>query len=463
MRAALRLVAVGCAAPALLAAGASRAEWTLEDAFLPEGLFLEVSHRSRYEFLNDDFRANNNGDTDVFVFKTLVHAGGRLPLDGPMGIQVGAELLDARAEQNADTVLNTTIVNATELLRAYAELDHDSLLGGRGVMRGGRITMNVGSRRFVARNRFRNTINGFTGLDAEWKGGAELGHLHLRGFWALPVLREPRLRSRQLDNDIVFDTESLDVQFWGLFIARDLGPWIGRGELYFFGLNERDAPDRATRNRRLFTPGFRLERKAAKGQLDYTLETAVQFGRSRASASSGRSLVHLAHFHHITIGYTFDLPWSPRFMVQYDYASGDENPNDGSNERFDTLFGARRFEWGPTGIYGPFARANLNTPGLRLQLTPSERLRGFLAYRAYWLASDQDAWPVAGVVDATGGSSGFLGTQIEFRIRFDVVPGNVLFETGYAHLFAGDFVDEAPNSNRQGDSDYAYSQVTVKF
>jgi Alginate export len=28
-------------------------------------------------------------------------------------------------------------------------------------------------------------------------------------------------------------------------------------------------------------------------------------------------------------------------MAQYDYASGDEDPDDGTNNRFDTLFGAR--------------------------------------------------------------------------------------------------------------------------
>jgi hypothetical protein len=148
----------------VLLAGAalpSHAEWTLNEALLPKGISLTVNHRTRYEFLNDEFRTTRNGDTDVVVFRTLVH--GRVDL--PYGLTAGAELQDSRAEQNSDTFLNTTIVNAVELLQGYLEYQRPDTFGGTFKGRGGRITMDVGSRRFVARNRYRNTINGFTGLD----------------------------------------------------------------------------------------------------------------------------------------------------------------------------------------------------------------------------------------------------------------------------------------------------------
>jgi hypothetical protein len=38
----------------------------------------------------------------------------------------------------------------------------------------------------------------------------------------------------------------------------------------------------------------------------------------------------------------------------------------------------------------------------------------------------------------------------------------VLLETGYAHLFAGEFIDRAPNSNG-GDTNYVYAQLMLKF
>jgi hypothetical protein len=96
-------------------------------------------------------------------------------------------------------------------------------------------------------------------------------------------------------------------------------------------------------------------------------------------------------------------------LAQFNYASGDNDPNDGKNNRFDTLFGARRFEFGPTSIYGAFSRCNLISPGIRLQVKPPGRVSGFTGYRVNWLASDRDAWMTANVVDPSGLSGSFLG------------------------------------------------------
>ena len=54
------------------------------------------------------------------------------------------------------------------------------------------------------------------------------------------------------------------------------------------------------------------------------------------------------------------------------------------------------------------------------------------------------------------------GQQVELRVRWRPLPGNVLLEAGYAHLFAGEFIDRAPNSNG-GDSNYVYTQLRLDF
>jgi hypothetical protein len=79
------------------------------------------------------------------------------------------------------------------------------------------------------------------------------------------------------------------------------------------------------------------------------------------------------------------------------------------------------------------------------------------------LAADEDFWVPAGVVDPNGNSGSYVGSQVEMRLRFDVIPDNVRLEAGYAHLFAGEFIDDAPNSNDQGDSDYVYTQISIDF
>ena len=426
---------------------------------LPERFSLTVAHRARYEFLSDEFRRGTTGDREIAVLRTLVDGRVRLVDElGPFdGLYLGGEFQDSRAVVNGDTPLNTTIVNSVELLRAYLELHDDDFMGGKLMAQAGRITMDLGSRRFVSRNRYRNTINGFTGVDLHWE--SESGAT-LRGFWTMPQRRRSTRQDKLRDNEVQVDKADLDLQFWGVAASANFDG-LGKGEVFMLGLHERDEKGRSTRRRQLYTPGFRLYRKPATGKFDYTIETAVQVGRSRAGSSGGR-LDHLAHFHHLEIGYRFDAPWSPRLVLQYDYASGDDDPNDSNNNRFDTLFGARRFDYGPTGIYGPIARSNVHTPGLRLQVKPGKRVTSFVALRSFWLADKRDGWTTSrGLRDTTGSSGDYLGTQIEIRIRWNVLPGNLKLETGYAHLFDGEFIDNVPQSSKPGDLSYVYAQIVI--
>ncbi|MBT8447097.1 MAG: alginate export family protein, partial [Gammaproteobacteria bacterium] len=294
----------------------------------------------------------------------------------------------------------------------------------------------------------------------QWKG--DVGRL-FQAFYTLPVSRKPRTAAALIDNDIEFDEESDKVRFWGMFYRFAEPAGKRRLELYLLGLDEEDSADLATRNRELYTPGLRFWKPKERGGFDYLLESALQFGESRASANATRDLDHFAHYHHVEVGYSFATRYSPRVVLRYDYASGDDDPNDGDAGRFDTLFGARRFEYGPTGIYGPFARANLSTPGIRVDFEPARGVKVFADYRAFWLASGRDAWVAARVSDPAGASGRFVAQQLEARVRWDVMPGNLRFEAGAAHLVAGEFIDNAPNATGQGDATYLYSSLVFTF
>ncbi|MEZ5699445.1 MAG: alginate export family protein [Nitrosomonas sp.] len=434
------------------------AQWTLNKTLMPQGFSLQINHRTRYEFMDNEFRANESGQTDVIAFRTLVN--GRIQL--PAGFTIGGELQDSRTASDADTLLNTTIVNSAELLRGYLEYTRQNTLGGQFTAQAGRMTLDVGSRRFVARNGFRNTINNFTGIDINWHGEQNPAGMHLRGFWTLPVYRLPDSTEQLHRNSAVFDEESLDLQLWGLFAAHDFAT-LGRVELFMFGLHEKDSSERPTLNRQLYTPGFRLLRTPAPARIDYEFESVFQTGHSHASLVSDKSLDHFAHFHTLTIGYTFPAFWSPRIALLYDFASGDENPDDGKNERFDTLYGARRFDFGPTGIFGALARVNMHAPGVRLNLKPHARVEAAMNYRALWLASDRDAWGITGVRDPSGQSGSFVGSQFDAQIQWHLLPGNLSVEAGYAHLFADKFIHNAPNADHRGDINYFYTQTVITF
>ena len=434
------------------------AQWTVNNTLMTQGFSLQINHRTRYEFMDNEFRANESGQTDVIAFRTLVN--GRIQLPG--GFTVGGELQDSRTASDNNTLLNTTIVNSAELLRGYLEFTRQNAMGGNLTVQAGRMTMDVGSRRFVARNGFRNTINNFTGIDVNWHGEQNLAGMHLRGFWTLPVFRLPDSTEQLHRNNTVFDEESFDLQLWGIFAAHNFST-LGRAELFMFGLHEKDSPDRSTLNRQLYTPGFRLLRTPTPARIDYEFESVFQIGHSHASLVSDKSLDHFAHFHNLAIGYTFPASWSPRIALLYDFASGDENPDDGKNGRFDTLYGGRRFDFGPTGIYGALARVNMHAPGVRLNLKPHARVEAAMNYRALWLASDRDAWGITGVRDPSGRSGSFVGSQFDAQIQWQLLPGNLSVEAGYARIFAGQFIHHAPNAGHRGDINYFYTQAAISF
>ena len=454
------VLTMAVAAEAQTTEGTSR-PWRLSEALGSDWLELSGHHRSRYETLDEQFRGGSSGSDQIWVLRTTLKAETKLDK-----VELTAEVIDSRQELADDgTPINTGIVNALELLQACVGIDLAGVLpwGGKGKLQVGRHTIDIGSRRLVARNRFRNTINNFTGISGAWT--APSGE-RVRVFYVLPVSRLPSDRKSLLDNDREFDEEGSEVQFWGLHTALpELLP-RSTGEFYLFGLHEDDAPDRPTSNRNLYTMGLRFYRKPAPGQFDFELESVYQTGESRASeADTDRiDLDHFAHFQHVHAGYTFDMPWSPRAVLQFDYASGDRDPNDGDNNRFDTLYGARRFEFGSTGICGAFARSNLISPGGRLIMRLRRNLTVVIADRWYWLASDTDAWTTAKFRDVTGSSGSYLGNQAEVGIRLDMYPRNLRLETGIAHLFAGKFQENAGDADgRDNDTTYAYLQAAFTF
>jgi hypothetical protein len=166
---------------------------------------------------------------------------------------------------------------------------------------------------------------------------------------------------------------------------------------------------------------------------------------------------------HAAAGYTMSSAWTPRVGISYQQASGDRSPGDAENHRFDTLFGARRFEFGPTGIYGAVARANLRSPEYSLSIRPTKWLEASVSHRFLWLDSDTDAFTAAGVRDASGRSGTEVGQQVELRNRLDLIPGTLRADVGVAWLVDGPFLRNAPNATRSGDSTYLWFEATLTF
>jgi hypothetical protein len=430
----------------------------------PDNLKIGGSFRSRIEGIHNQFRPAPVASDDVLLaLRTNIFA----EYDTGYKVKIGGEVFDSRGYlEKSNSSASNTEVNALELTQAYLKFDLSDQTGNgsNSSLTAGRFTKDIGSRRLMARNDYRNTINAFTGASFDWQGANKD---QMTVFWAMPHNRLPSDMAGILDNAIVMDQESLDLQFYGgsYTFANVFG---GTLELYGYGLYEQDTGTglRAvlTRNRRLFTPGFRLWRAPKPEQWDWEVEADYQTGLARdtTAVTDTRDLHVSAYFFHTWAGYTFNTAWLPRVSFQFDQASGDSN-NPATFTRFDTLFGARRWEYGPTSLYGAVQRSNLISPGVRLEVTPSPRWDAFVTYRPLFLASATDSFATTGVRDRTGRSGNFAGQQIETRLRYWVIPDAMLLDTGITYLIKGTFLQDAPNAPPTGDTFYGYLQTSLFF
>lgn len=448
------------AAPATPAADAPK-PWRLTTALgLPSWLDISGEQRTRYETLDGQFRKGLNGGDQGLFFRT------RLKVTAKQDNYEGTiEVLDARQEL-ADTgsSITTSEVNALEVIQGYGALHFKDAMatGDKLMVQAGRLTMDIGSRRLVCRSNYSNAPQTFDGLNAIWttEGGSTL-----QAFAVLPLTRLPSDKQSLLSNNVALDHEDFDVKFFGVH-----GKWANAFaktdlEAYTFGLLEDDDDDNATRNRELATMGVRMYAKPTAGSFDYDVEPMFQVGHSRltTSASDTRDLDHVAYAVRLVGGYMFEGAEKARVAMEFDYASGDRKPTDGKNQRFDPLYGDRRGDFGPTGIYGPFSRSNLIAFGPRFSFKPTEHTDFTIADKFYWLADASDSWANGNLQDATGGSGRYLGNQPEIMIGWDAIPGNLRFEAGMAYLFAGGFTQDAPSSPKEGDASYVYLMSNFTF
>lgn len=427
----------------------------------PPWFSVSGSIQTRFESMSNRLRRGERGSNQGLFNRVLTEFN----LRGRF-LEVNAELIDARLFGEPDDATPTNgQVDTLDLLQGYVAGTFTDAFedGDRLRVLAGRHTIDLGSRRLIARNIYRNTINAFTGVNANWTGtdGTEVG-----AFATLPVARKPENGEFQRldDGDTEFDVEEPTVRFWGLHARRPDVLMGGDLEAYYLGLFEADAPDLETRDRRLATFGARLFRRPTRGEMHYEFETAWQTGHSKQSSAptATEELAHQAYMHVASVGYTFDHDTSPRVEALFEMTSGDRDPNDGNNERFDALFGAPRADFGPTGLFRPVARVNLVSPGVRFVMRPVPEVELMLLQRFNYLASDRDAWS-NGFQDPAGRSGSHIGNLSELRLRYDVVPKGLRLEVGAAYHAAGTFAETAPDAASPNDALFGYVQTTLWF
>ncbi|MBO9519804.1 MAG: alginate export family protein, partial [Porphyrobacter sp.] len=267
----------------------------------PDDFKLSGSARLRYEALDGQPRVGFRDEDEQLDLRTTLFA----EYDTGV-IRIGAEMYDSRAWlAKPDSPISTNEVNTFELVQAYLAADFSNPFGegSRSSLQVGRYTLNLGSRRLVAADDYRNTTNGYTGLraDLRTRGGTTAAAIYV-----LPQFRLPDDLPSVLDNDTQWDRESFDLQLWGGLIARPKTIAGATAEIGYFGLHERDWANHANRNRDLDTFSARLIRDPKAGQIDFEVEGIYQTGDIRASTAPNAAVLDVsAWFIHADAGYTF--------------------------------------------------------------------------------------------------------------------------------------------------------------
>ncbi|MDB5688276.1 MAG: hypothetical protein JWL91_152 [Sphingomonas bacterium] len=427
------------------------------DASAEKGqLTLSGSFRARYEAIAGQARAGVDSKDGLISLRATLLA----KYQASDAIRVAVEVYDSRT-YGADrgTPLTNNEANALEPVQAYIAASFGKSGGTAVDVQAGRFLLNLGSRRLVAADDYRNTTTGHTGLHAEIAGprGTRASLIY-----ALPQQRRPDDFDALYDNKVVLDREDLNLVLWGGILAQDKAIGPAMAELTFFHLGEDDVTGRPNRNRSLDTFGGRVIRDPSPRTIDYEVEAFYQWGSIRSSAAADAGTLDVsAWFVHAEAGYTLPGGWKPRVAIEFDQVSGD-GPG-GKFGRFDTLFGMRRGDFAPSGIYSTTGRANVISPAIRLEAVPSKRMDWQVTWRPLWLASRYDAFGTSGVRDASGRSGDYAGHEVQGRLRYSIVPARLRFEFDGAYLAKGRFLRTAPNISSTKNAKYASFNLTATF
>jgi hypothetical protein len=423
----------------------------------PGWLHLSGNSRARIESLDDQVRPGFVANEDLFSLRTVIRAD-----IGTGPLHLVGEIWDSRSYTiRPGSAAGTGEVNVLEPVQLHAIADLGPVFGaGSGlVVTAGRMVLNLGSRRLIAADDYRNTTNSYTGLRADITARPRVQATFI---YVLPQLRLPDGFDDVRNNRFALDHENFDARLWGGIVGLDhaFGPVHADASLFRF--TERDAPGRPTRDRDLTTVDARLLVEPAPGGFDGEIEAAWQWGHTRNGLATALPLQDVAAgYIHVDVGYSLAGRWHPRLVAEFDLASGDR-PG-GRYTRFDTLFGMRRADFSPGGIFAALGRGNIVTPALRLELAPSPRSDGHLLARAMWSASASDGFSTTGVRDPTGRAGGFAGYEFDTRLRHWLVPARLRGEINADLLLRRGVLRTAPNAPAGATTAYFSAAVTAFF
>jgi hypothetical protein len=403
---------------------------------LPKWLRLNGVYQGRLEgFRGGGFRTNNSDAYYLNRFRLNMN------VNPAPWLRFSFQMQDARVF-GKNTAAAPPFQDTVDLRIAYAELgDSENRRWG---IRAGRQEFAFGDMRLIGHLNWLNTARSFDGVRAtyRWKG------TRFDAFASSVVTPIEGEFNRALRNK----ADNLH------------GIWVNAPKLVKNMTIEPYVLWRVTRGLRsesnvlgkrdFKTYGIRFVGKVGKTAFDYNTEMNRQMG-SLANDDIG------AWAGHWMLGYTTPkVKWAPKWMLEYNYASGDKNPADGQRGTFDQLYPTGHDKLGFADQVGWKNAHNLQVAA---QMKPTAKLTFTPRYHWLWLASARDALYGAGgaafVRDATGASGKYIGTEIDLTATYAATK-QMSIAFGYAHLFPGTFLKKTTQGNGY---DFPFVMVGYNF
>lgn len=391
-----------------------------------------LNYRMRFESRKNDFRRSRDTTDNVFLSRTQAYFGIKEIIDP---LRFAFELQDSR-RHNSKFPKSRNDVNELDLFQGYGELYFkEPFLIDRPIsLRAGKMAYEVLDRKMFSRDEWGNTGTNFRGLRATV--GEAKSDWQFDSFALQPMKKEIENIDRH-NQDIWVYAALLNWRRWSDSIT--IQP-------FYFRLDQKHSDDQDKRN--IHSPGLRFYGVVGDSNFDYDFIGVGQFGGSANET-------HRAYAYATEIGYTQNHQWQPRYSLVYGYASGDKNPHDTKNQRFERFYGFNR----PWSNSNHIEWENLEALKSRIEFKPTSQVRIESSYSFYWLANASDTWTRGNLRDESGRNGKAIGQDFDFRALFPLNK-NLRATLGYAHFIPGKF---ARNVGRDGSSDFIYLELTFNI
>jgi len=421
-------------------ASASDAVLRTEDTpavLAPLGERIEVSGgirtRAEYRSLVDYKTAAGMDRSDDFALLRT-----RLNFDVGVNDRVRALVQVQDSRKFGEEESTTSDEAGVDLHQAYFNMELNPLGNVPLTVRLGRQEMRLGSGRFVAECPWSNVGRSFDGLRLTWK--AQDWDVHLFGM----LVQEAGAGSTDDDR-----------AFAGLHATRrHTGDHIFDVYAYYRHFADGSFTGETGTSGDLRDVSVGARALGRHGAWDCEGEIAFQTGeRAEDDVKAWMAVARLGHtFRRVRLG--------PRLGLEYNFASGDEDPADGTRQGFDDLFGLRHFVLGIADYTG---RSNLHDFVVQVAAKSSESWKLRVDYHVFRLAERRDAWRACNLSvmqrDPTGAADPSLGSELDICASCELDNMRVSF--GGARFFAGPYVKEL--TGRDQDATWLFVQCEARF